>query len=411
VSSATPDRPADTTEPTSHHEGFCRAELLADALSTARGLAETQASLRRLALLVAEGATPDVLFTAVTKEALRHFGGGTARTIRYECDGTATLLANEGTTGPHVRVGEAWQNIPPDGLAATIRRTGRSARIEDYGSMLGGEVFHQEGLRSAVGMPIYVHGRLWGMIAVGSGSGNLPLDTEQRMTDFTELIGIAVANAQSRAELIASRARIVTASDEVRRRIERDLHDGAQQRLVRLALRLRMAGDSATVNEWLNHEIDALVAEVLGVLDDLREISRGIHPALLSEAGLGAAVRMLARRSTVPVQTVITIEGRLPDTIEACAYYVLSELLTNTAKHARASFAVVEVAGGGALLRLCVCDDGVGGADPTQGSGLIGVRDRVEALGGKITVSSEPGRGTRVSCELPTTTVGFGLTV
>lgn len=411
MTSATPDRPADATGPTPHQKGFCRAELLSEALATARGLAETQASLRRLALLVAEGATSDVLFTAVTKEALRHFGGGTARTIRYERDGTATLLANEGTTGPHVRVGKPWQNIPPDGLTATIRRTGRCARVEDYGSMRGGEVFRQEGLRSAVGMPIYVSGRLWGMIAVGSGSGNLPLATEQRMTEFTDLIGIAVANAQGRAELIASRARIVTAADEARRRIERDLHDGAQQRLVRLALRLRMAGDSATANEWLKHEIDALVSEVLGVLDDLREISRGIHPAILSEAGLGAAVRMLARRATVPVQTAITIDGRLPDTIEACAYYVLSELLTNTAKHAHASLAVVEVTGAGTVLRLSVRDDGVGGADPTQGSGLISVRDRVEALGGHLTVSSEPGHGTKVCCELPTATIGFDVTV
>jgi signal transduction histidine kinase len=225
------------------------------------------------------------------------------------------------------------------------------------------------------------------------------------MTDFTELIGIAVANTQSRTEVSASRARILAASDEARRRIERQLHDGVQQRLVRLALHLGITGDSASADEWLKQEIDALVTEVLGVLEDLRETSRGIHPTILSDAGLGAAVRMLARRSTVPVRTDIAIEGRLPKPIEACAYHVVSELLTNTGKHARASLASVEVEVGGALLRLCVSDDGVGGADHTQGSGLIGVRDRVEALGGTLLVSSEPGRGTRVCCEMPTVSI------
>src|SRR5207245_1283086 len=192
------------------------------------------AALRRLAMLVARGEPPEAVFAATTGEALRYFGGGTARMIRYEPDGTATLLANEGTTGPHVRVGERWEGYPPTGLTATVQRTGRAVRVDDYRDIPGGEPYLREGLRSAVAMPIHVQGRLWGLIAVGSGHWSLPRDTEQRMTEFAELVATAVANAQSRAELITSRAGIVAASDEARRRIERDLHDGAQQRLVAL---------------------------------------------------------------------------------------------------------------------------------------------------------------------------------
>src|SRR5690242_14662937 len=227
-------------------------ELVATAIANAqagqelRGLADTQAALRRLAILVAQGEPPEAVFVAATSEALRYFGGGTARMIRYEPDGTATLLANEGTTGPHVRVGERWEGYPRTGLTATVRRTGRAARVDDYRDIPGGEPYLREGLRSAVALPIHVNGRLWGAIAVGSGQGPLPPDTEQRMMDFTDLVATAVANAQSRAELITSRARIVAASDEARRRIERDLHDGAQQRLLALALRLRSAATAHT---------------------------------------------------------------------------------------------------------------------------------------------------------------------
>jgi len=141
----------------------------------------------------------------VTKEVLRYFGGGTARMIRYELDGTATLLANEGTTGPHVRVGERWEGYPATGLTATVRKTGQPARVDDYRDLPGGEYYLREGLRSAVGMPIHVNGRLWGMIAVGSGEGPLPPDIEQRMTEFTDLVATAVANAQNRSALETSR--------------------------------------------------------------------------------------------------------------------------------------------------------------------------------------------------------------
>ena len=384
-------------------------ELAATAIANAKAqqelheLADTQAALRRLAMLVARGEPPEAVFAAVTSEARRHFGGGTARMIRYELDGTATLLANEGTSGPHIRVGKSWEGYPPAGLTATVLRTGRAARVDDYRNVPGGERYLREGLRSAVALPIHVDGRLWGMIAVGSGAGPLPPDTEQRMTDFTDLIASAVANAQNRAELITSRARIVTASDEARRRIERDLHDGAQQHLVALALRLRSAAAAAPIPGpgEIRTEITDVAAGLMGVIDELREISRGIHPAILSTAGLRPALRALGRRSPIPVDMNVRIDGRLPGPVEVGAYYVVSEMLTNAAKHARASMVEVDAEASGGTLRVSVRDDGVGGADPVRGSGLVGLKDRIEALGGRFSMQSPAGGGTTVSCELP----------
>jgi signal transduction histidine kinase len=384
-------------------------ELAAMAIANARAgqelrhLADTQAALRRLAMLVAGGESPEAVFAAVTTEALRHFGGGTARMIRYELDGTATLLANEGTTGPHVRVGERWEGYPPTGLTATVQQTGRAARVDDYRDIPGGEPYLKEGLRSAVAMPIHVNGRLWGAIAVGSGEGPLPPDTEQRMTEFTDLVATAVANAQNRAELMASRARLVAASDEARRRIERDLHDGAQQHIIALALRLRSAA-APIESGHIRTEIAEVAAGFIEVADELREISHGIHPAILARAGLRPALRALGRRSAIPVEMDLRIDGRLPEPVEVGAYYVVSEMLTNAAKHARASVVDVEAEVSGGTLRLCVCDNGVGGADPEHGSGLVGLKDRIEALGGIFSVHSPPGGGTKVSCELPVVT-------
>jgi signal transduction histidine kinase len=384
-------------------------ELVATAIANAqareelRQLADAQAALRRVATLVARGVAPAELFAAVTKETLGYFGDGTARMIRFEPGGTATLVANEGTTGPHVRVGGRW-DYPPDGLTAIVRRTGGAARVDDFRQIPGGEPFFREGIRSAVATPILVDGRLWGLIAVGSGEGPLPAGTEQRMAEFTELVATAIANAQSQAELTTSRARIVTASDEARRRIERDLHDGAQQRLVSLSLRLRSASSGTTpCREEIRAEITDVASGLAGVLDELREISRGIHPAVLSEAGLGPALRALAGRSAVPVRLDVRIGGRLPEPVEVAAYYVVSEMLTNAAKHARASVAQVDAEASGGTLRVSVRDDGTGGADPARGSGLVGLKDRVEALGGTFSVNSPDGGGTTVCCALPLT--------
>jgi signal transduction histidine kinase len=381
-------------------------ELAATAIANAQAeqnlhdLADTQAALRRLAMLVARGEPPEDVFAAVTSEVLHHFGYDTARMIRFELDGTATVVANEGTAGPHVRVGERWEGYPKTGLTATLLRTGRPARIDDYRELEGGEPYVREGLLAAVAMPVHVHGRVWGMIAVGLASGPLPRDTEQRLTEFTDLVATAVANAQSRAELMSSRARIVAASDEVRRRIERDLHDGAQQRLVALALRLRSAAASVKAC-GVDTEIADVAEEIMGVIDDLREISRGIHPAILTESGLRPALRALARRSAVPAEIDVRVDGRLPEPLEVGVYYVVSEMLTNAAKHARASVVQVNVEASAGRLRVRVRDDGIGGADTRRGSGLVGLKDRIEALGGTFAVHSPADQGTSVTCNLP----------
>jgi signal transduction histidine kinase len=249
-------------------------------------------------------------------------------------------------------------------------------------------------------MPILVDGRLWGMIAAGSGEGPLPDGTEERMTEFTELVAAAVANAQNRAELLASRARIVAASDEARRRIGRDLHEGVQQRLLTLALRLRLAAGLHEDDE-IRPAIADVAEELMSVIDELREISRGIHPAILSRSGLQPALRALGRRAGVPVDLNVRIAGRLPPPVEVGAYHVVSEMLTNAAKHARASVVEVDAESSGGTLRVRVRDDGAGGADPRRGSGLVGLKDRIEALGGTFSLRSPAGGGTTVSCELP----------
>ena len=525
-------------------------ELAATAIANAqaeqelRELADTQAALRRLAILVARGEPAEAVFAAATREALQYFGGGIARMIRYEPDGTATLVAREGTTYPE-RVGGPFEGYPPTGLTAIVRQTGRPARVDDYRDVPGGERFLREGLRSAVGMPIHVNGQLWGLIAVGSREGPLPPDSEQRMTeftglvatavanalnraaletsrdelarllaeqaalrrvatlvargidpaeifsavaeeirgllgadnagigrfepdgtavvvvtgvgedpvtlptgtrvelrdylapavmwrtgraarvdddewrsvsdpiadglrelgirsmvaspinvegrlwgvvivltrrgpfpsdtadrlaDFTELVATAVGNAQSRAELAASRVRIVAAADQTRRRIERDLHDGTQQRLVSLALELRLAQGMVPAElPALETEIGRVADELTGVIEDLHEITRGIHPAILSEGALGPALRTLARRAAIAVELDVAAIGRLPEPIEVAAYYLVSEALTNATRHAHAS--VVEV--------------------------------DAKASGGTFFVHSPAGRGTTVSCELP----------
>jgi signal transduction histidine kinase len=381
-------------------------ELAATAIANAqaeqelRTLTDTQSALRRLAMLVARGEPPEAVFAAVTREVLRYFGNGTAWMIRYEVDGTCTLVANEGTTGPHVRVGKRWEGYPATGLTATVWKTGQPARVEDYRDIPGGEPYLREWPRAAVGMPILVDGRLWGIIAVGSGDGPLPDGTEQRMTEFTDLVVTAVANAQNRAELLASRARIMAATDAARRQIEQDLHDGVQQRLLTLALRLRSAAALHESDE-IRTEIADVARELMSVINELREISRGIHPAVLSRAGLRSALRALGRRSAIPVDMDVRIEGRLPGSAEAGAYYVVSETLTNAAKHARASVVEVDAEASGGTLRVVVRDDGVGSADLARGSGLVGLKDRIEALGGTFSMHSPAGGGTTVTCELP----------
>jgi signal transduction histidine kinase len=215
-------------------------------------------------------------------------------------------------------------------------------------------------------------------------------------------VATAIANTESRAQLTASRARIVTASDETRRRIERDLHDGAQQRLVSIALELRLAKSMLPPElDEPRETLNNVSSELTEVLDELREISRGIHPMILTQGGLGPAMRTLARRSAIPVDLHTVIDERLPEPIEVAAYFVASEAVANATKHAQASSIEVSLATSDTSLILSICDDGIGGADPTRGSGLVGLADRVEAIGGTLDVKSAPGGGTSLAVTIP----------
>jgi signal transduction histidine kinase len=299
-------------------------------------------------------------------------------------------------------VGSSWP-LTGDNVVTMIFGTGRPARIDGYANASGplGATAQARGLGSGVGTPVIVEGRLWGMMA-GYAADLLPADTEARLASFTELVATAIANAESRAALAASRARIVAAADETRRRIERDLHDGIQQRLVSLGLELRAAQVGVPLEIGELEDVVSRVADGLAtVFDELREISRGIHPAILSEGGLKPALRALCRRSAVPVELDVHVEQRLPERVEVASYYVVSEALTNAAKHAQASVVSVELDSQDANVHLAIRDDGIGGADLIRGSGLLGLRDRIEALGGTLQVTSPAGEGTALLIDVP----------
>jgi signal transduction histidine kinase len=261
------------------------------------------------------------------------------------------------------------------------------------------------GIRSSVGAPIVVEGRVWGvMIASRHQAEPFPDNTESRILGFTELVATAISNAASREQLAASRARVVATADQTRRQIERDLHDEIQQRLVTLTLHLQALKDSVPSDPpELLAQLSHVDEELRALLSDLREIARGVHPAILSEGGLAHALKALARRSTLPVKLDLGAMGRLRQPVEVAAYYVVSEALANATKHANASVAHVDLEVRDGALRLAIGDDGVGGADPARGAGLLGLTDRVEALGGTIAVTSPPGAGTSMVVELPLT--------
>jgi signal transduction histidine kinase len=372
-----------------------------------RMLADQQAALRRIATGVARAVEPSELFSAVAEELARCLGVTQANLIRYQADGGSILLASHDDRGSRkeVPVGRRFA-YEGENIAAMVYRTGSIARMDshEYAAGSAAAYIRTLGLRSGVGVPIIVDGRLWGAAIVGSTRPEpLPPDTEARMGDFTDLVATAIANAETRSQLTASRTRIIAAADGARRRFERDLHDGAQQRLVSLGLELRTAAASVPSElPALRKQISRIVTSLTGVSEDLREISRGIHPAILSRGGLGPALNTLARRSTVSVELHLGVDDRrLPDSVEVAAYYVVAEALANTAKHAQASEVNVSAEADGAILRLSIRDDGIGGADLTKGTGLIGLNDRVEALGGRVQLSSVAGSGTSLVVTIP----------
>ena len=371
-----------------------------------RRIADEQAALRRVATLVARAAPPAEVFAAVTAEVGRLLGTDHTSLLRYDPDGRATAVGAWTRTGVAAPVSLGNRvNLGGRNVTTLVFQAGRPARLDHYADTSGpaADLAQAWGIRASVGAPVNVEGRLWGaMTAVSASEEPLPTDTEARLAGFTELVATAIANTEAQAALTASRARIVATADATRRQIERDLHDGAQQRLVSLALRLRAA--RATVPPDLGElatELDSIGAGLNGALDEVGEIARGIHPAALAKGGLRAALRALARRSPIPVELDLRAKGRLPEHVEVSAYYVVAEALTNAVRHARASAVSVEVEAVGEVLRVVVRDDGAGGAGFTGGTGLVGLKDRVEALGGRILLDSPRGAGTRVRVELP----------
>jgi PAS domain S-box-containing protein len=370
-----------------------------------RVLADEQAALRRIATLVASEPTPEALFARVTEEVARALGVPSASIVRYDESGEATVVATFTETGtPGVTPG-ATVTLDGDTAVARVHRSGRAERVDGYQDAEGAlaDRLRSLGFRSSVAAPVGVVGRLWGALAASTRDPRgLPGDTERRLSDFAELVAQALANADARDKLASSRARLVEVGDAERQRLERNLHDGAQQRLVALALQLRLVdarigSDPPSARE----ELANARAQLDNALSELRELARGIHPAVLSDRGLKSAVEALVNRAPVPVEVVEIPDGRFPEPVEAAAYYVIAEAVTNVAKYARATHVAVSVQRVDSRLSITVSDDGVGGADPSAGTGLRGLSDRVEALHGRLRVDSPPGGGTRLGAEIP----------
>jgi signal transduction histidine kinase len=364
-----------------------------------------QAALRRIAALLARSVPADEVFNAVVEEVRLLMGVEAAALARYEADRTATLMAISAET--EARVVSPGDKTSTEGhnALALVYRTGRPARIDDYRKVTGGwhvRRFVEAGIQSVVAAPIQFREQVWGMLAVYSMQGPLAPDTEARLADFAALVASAIANVQAWSELEASRIRIIGAADEARRRVERDLHDGAQQRIVALGYRVRLLARSQPAQiAGLDAELRSVAVDLNGVHEELRAIASGLHPAALSHGGLAAALRTLARRSPIPVALDLRLEGRVAESVEVAAYYVVAETLTNTTKHGEASHIGVTAELRDGRLRVCVRDDGVGGADPARGSGLVGLKDRIETFGGTMTLDSPPGGGTTLIAQLP----------
>jgi PAS domain S-box-containing protein len=383
-------------------------ELVATAISTAASreqvgrLAEEQSALRRVATLVAREAPLAEIFAIVGEELRRLVGLEQLRMLRFEGDGTCTYVAGWGAPGGAIPVGTrlpvGGENIP-----TSVLRTGHPARMDDFAEASGevGDYARNLGVRSAVGYPMLVEGRLWGcIIATSPRAEPLPAGTEASIGEFTALVATAISNIQARSDLAASRARIAAAADEERRRVVRDLHDGAQQRLVHTVVTLEMARDAL---EHGQGDAPMLVTEALKHAQqanaELRELAQGILPGVLTRGGLRAGVDSLASRMTVPVENGVTV-GRLPAAVEATAYFVVAEALTNIVKHARAQHAVVTAQVEDGRLDVCVRDDGAGGARP-DGSGLQGLADRLAALDGELRIASPADGGTLLTAAIP----------
>jgi signal transduction histidine kinase len=384
-------------------------ELVATAIANAQvrsevgRLADEQAALRRVATLVARECPAAEVFAAVAEEVGLLLDVDDTRMYRFEDDGTATVVANWGEPSSAVPPIGARLALEGDSVPSLVYRTERSARVGDYVAATGeiAAVARELGLQSAVGAPIVVDGRVWGvMVAASKQAEPLPADSESRIEEFTELVAAAISNIQARSDLAASRARIVVAGDEERRQVVRDLHDGAQQRLVHTILTLKMAGraleqDADKAPPYVTEALEQAEAAMV----ELRELAHGILPSVLTWGGLPAGVESLASRTPVPVDVDVSV-GRLPPAIEASAYFVVAEALTNVAKHSRAKHAAVMARVTDGALEIEIEDDGIGKADP-NGHGMLGMADRLASLDGCLRVVSVPAKGTKVIATVP----------
>jgi signal transduction histidine kinase len=373
-----------------------------------RRVADEQAALRRVATLVARAVSPHEVFEAVAAELGRILGADFIVVNRFEPDRMETVVGSwksDRNPEPAPPVGSCWC-LEGRSLESTVERTGRPARVTDYHRATSGIGVwaRTRGIRSGTGSPVVVEGRLWGvMIAFSAAGGPQPEGIEARMIEYTELVGTAIANAESRAKLTAARARLVAASDDTRRRIERDLHDGAQQRLVSLGLELRAAEAGVPAgNDALRERLAVTAAGLSGVLSDLQEISRGLHPAILSKGGLQPAIKALARRAATPVELDVDLDRRFEERLEVAVYYIVAEAVTKATEHAETSLIRIHLHMEEDTIHLAVEDDGVAGASAGEGTGFIGLKDRVEALGGVMWVESPEGEGTSVHVRIPT---------
>jgi signal transduction histidine kinase/PAS domain-containing protein len=375
---------------------------------TARKQQELErAALHRVALAVAAESRPEQVFSLVAEEIGRVLGADSANLFRYENDGEEIVSVGRWNV-PGAYSEPNGARFPMVGGAAgeIVYTTGQPVRFElvDLPEQSEpAEHMRRMGVDSLVAAPITVSGRIWGVIAARlTPPHKFARGVEERLGAFTRLVSLAVANEEARAELAASRARLVSAGDEERRRLERNLHDGAQQRLVSLSLSLRLAqAKLASDPEGGRELLNAAGVELNLALEELRELARGIHPAVLTERGLTPALESLAGRAPLPVELELPDDGRLPSRVEAAAYYVVSEALANVTKYANASCVTVNVARENGFAVVQVLDDGIGGADPQRGSGLRGLMDRIEALDGTLSVNSRRGQGTRIRAEIP----------
>ncbi|MGE5635979.1 MAG: MASE1 domain-containing protein [Nocardioidaceae bacterium] len=380
------------------------AQALAVSEAAQRALADEHAALRRVATLVAEESPPSRVLEQVTEEVGRLLGLPGAAVVQYDGARKATIVGGWSEDGSmHIPVGTSLA-LDGDTVVARVLRSGSAQRVERYDEASGSlaETLRGAGYRAAVAAPVKVAGRLWGALAAATASDErLPDGLERRLCDFAELVGQALANADARERLAASRAELVEASDAERRRLERNLHDGVQQRLISVALGLGMVEPKLEEGSGAARELAAAREDLVQGLQELRELARGLHPVLLSERGLGPALDGLLARSPLPVEIEQLPEERLSAPVEAAAYYVVAETITNVAKYAHASLATVSIGHSDGRATVTVSDDGVGGADPARGTGLRGLAARVEALNGRLEIDSPPGRGTRITAEIP----------